>query len=110
MKVPNGDQAVISQDKLCNYLLNVAHRRGSSKAKMLLAMGYLPEDWQRLESDIRVQHLNSEVDSVMNTAYGIRYDIVAPLQGPVGQAVMFRSVWQIDTGTQLPRLITMYPE
>jgi hypothetical protein len=56
------------------------------------------------------QHLSSEVDTIMNTAYGIRYDIVAPLQGPVGQAVTFRSVWQIDTGTQIPRLITMYPE
>ena len=24
MKVPNADQAVIAQDKLCNYLLNVS--------------------------------------------------------------------------------------
>jgi hypothetical protein len=24
--------------------------------------------------------------------------------------VMFHSVWQIDLGTDVPRLITMYPE
>jgi len=110
MKVPNADQAVIAQEKLCNYLLNVAHRRGGSKAKLLLAMGYRPDNWQQLETDIRTQHLSAEVESTMNTEYGTPYDIVAPPQGPSANSVMFRSVWQIDTGTQVPRLITMYPE
>ena len=43
------------------------------------------------------------------TAYGMRYEIVAPLRGPTGKSMNFRSIWQIDTGTQVPRLITMYP-
>jgi len=79
MKVPNADQAIIAQDKLCNYLLNVAHRRGASKAKLLLAMGYRPDHWQQLEADIRLQHLSAEVDTTVNTEYGTRYDILAPL-------------------------------
>jgi len=37
-------------------------------------------------------------------------DVVAPLTGPSGDTVLFHSVWQIDLGTNLPRLITMYPE
>jgi hypothetical protein len=110
MKVPNADQAIIGQDKLCNYLLNLAHRRGTSKAKLLLAMGYRPDHWQQLEADIRSQHLTAEVESTGDTDYGTRYDILAPLRGPSARAVIFRSVWQIDTGTQVPRLITMYPE
>jgi uncharacterized protein DUF6883 len=44
------------------------------------------------------------------TLWGTRYDIVAPLTGPSGDTVMFRSVWQIDLGSDQPRLITMYPE
>jgi hypothetical protein len=110
MKLPNADQAIIAQDKLANYLLNVAHRRGASKAKLLLAMGYRPDNWQQLEADIRYQHLSADVVGTMNTDYGMRYEIVAPLQGPSAPAVIFRSVWQIDTGTEVPRLITMYPE
>jgi len=110
MKVPNADQAIIAQDKLSNYLLNVAHRRGASKAKLLLAMGYRPDRWQQLEADIRSQHLGAEVEGTVSTEYGTRYEIVAPLQGPAAPAVAFRSVWQIDTGTRVPRLITMYPE
>jgi hypothetical protein len=110
MKVPNADQAVIAQDKVCNYLLNVTHRRGASKARLLLAMGYRVDDWQRLEADIHAQHLTQEVARVVDTDYGPRYEIVAPLVGPAARSVTFRSVWQIDTGTVMPRLITMHPE
>ena len=40
MKIPKADKAVIAKDKLCDYLLNPVHRRGGSKAKLLLSMGY----------------------------------------------------------------------
>jgi hypothetical protein len=110
MKVPNADQAVIARDKLCDYLLNVAHRRGGSKARLLMAMGYQVAQWQVLEAHLRAQHLTANVDCVVDTEYGPRYEVVAPLVGAAGWSVTFRSVWQIDTGTESPRLITMHPE
>lgn len=110
MKIPNADKAVIPKDKLCDYLLNPVHRRRGSKAKLLLAMGYSVDDWQRLESDLRVHHLAAEVDCKTDSDYGHRYEIVAPLPGLSGSLVLFRSIWQIDIGTDFPRLITMYPE
>jgi hypothetical protein len=110
MKLPNADGAIIAEDKLCAYLLNVAHRRGGSKAKMLLSMGYTAEAWQRLEADIRLSHLPAEVVRQVDTEYGKRYEIVGPLPGVGGRPAVFRSVWQVDTGTDYPRLLTMYPE
>ena len=110
MKIPNADKAVIAKDKLSDYLLNPAHRRGGSKARLLLSMGYIGDDWQRLETDLRVHHLAAEVDCETDSDYGKRYEIVAPLPGASGSHVLFRSIWQIDTGTDFPRLITMYPE
>lgn len=110
MKIPKADKAVIATDKLCDYLLNPVHRRGGSKAKLLLSMGYSEDDWQRLESDLRVHHLAAEVDCETDSDYGHRYEIVAPLPGLGGGQVLFRSIWQIDIGTDFPRLITMYPE
>lgn len=110
MKIPNADSAVIAQEKLCSYLLNPAHRRGGSKAKLLLSMGYSADDWQVLATDLRVHHLNAEVACEAESEYGKRYEIVAPLCGPGGSTVNFRSIWQIDTGTEHPRLITMHPE
>jgi Domain of unknown function (DUF6883) len=110
MKIPNADAAIIADDKLVKYLLNVEHPKGGSKAKLLVKMGYQPDDWLRLAADIRSQHLMAEVAGTSENEYGTRYEIVAPLQGPVGRPVTFRSVWQIDTGTDVPRLITMVPE
>lgn len=110
MKIPNADRAVIAEDKLRDYLLNVEHHHGASKARLLHSMGYRPEGWQDLETDIRVQHLTIDVDVTKQSGYGTRYEIVGSLVGPLGWSAVFRSVWQIDTGTDYPRLITMYPE
>jgi hypothetical protein len=110
MVVPNAEQAVIAEDKICAYLLNVEHRRGGSKAKLLLRMGYTLAEWQRLAADLRTGHLSGEAERVTETEYGTRYELVAPLTGPAGLTILFRSIWQIDLGTDVPRLITMYPE
>ena len=40
MKIPNADQAVIAEDKLRGYLLNFTHRRGGSKARLLVSVGF----------------------------------------------------------------------
>ena len=110
MKLPNADRAIIAEDKLRTYLLNPDHRRGGSKAKLLLSMGYEAEAWQRLQADIRASHVTAEVVRQVDTEYGKRYEVVAPLPGVGGRPAVFRSVWQVDTGTEHPRLITMYPE
>lgn len=110
MKLPNAAQAAISRIKIVDYLLNVDHSEGGSKAKLLISLGYSIANWRRLEEDLRQMHLVEDVVSVRSTAWGPRYEIVGPLTGPVGDTVMFRSVWQIDLGTDVPRLITMYPE
>jgi hypothetical protein len=110
VKIPNADKAVIAVEKLQIYLLNPEHRRGGSKAKLLISLGYSATDSQRLEADLRAQHLTADVAEESDSDYGKSYVIVAPLNTPSGRSVVFRSVWQIDTGTDYPRLITMYPE
>ena len=110
MKLPNAENAVIAPDKLRDYLLNPLHKHGGSKAKQLISLGYSAADYQRLEADLRAQHLTAEAFEDAESDYGKSYVIVAPLNTPSGTSVVFRSVWQIDTGTDYARLITMYPE
>ena len=110
MKLPNAENAVIAPEKLRDYLLNPKHRRGGSKAKLLLSMGYQADQWQQLETDLREQHLTVDVDESEENEYGTPYAIVAELNGPNGSTIVFCSIWQIDIGTDRPRLITMYPE
>ena len=76
---------------------------------MLINYGYSLENWQQLESDIRKFHLNAEVSIIKETPYGIRYEIISEILTPIQKPLLMKTVWQIDKGTELPRLITMIP-
>lgn len=110
MKLPNQEHAVIAPDKLVQYLLNTEHKRGGSKARVLAHFGYSAAHWPQLQSDIRRFHLNADVEVIRQTPYGMRYEIRASLQTPGGRALMIRTVWQVDEGTDFPRLITFFPD
>jgi hypothetical protein len=107
--IPNSDNAVISIEKLRDYLLNSEHRRGGHKAKLLLAFGYRTDNPERLDQDLRAQHLTAECHEIKQSPWGTRYEIRSPLATPNGRTIMMESIWQIDTGTDVPRFITMYP-
>ncbi|MGY6528704.1 MAG: DUF6883 domain-containing protein [Cyanobacterium sp.] len=109
-KIPNFHRAIIEKSKITDYLLNINHKRGSSKAKMLLNYGYSPDNWQQLELDIRKFHLSAEVYIIKETPYGIRYEIISEILTPINKKLLLKSVWQIDQGLEIPRLITMIPE
>ncbi len=109
MRIPNADRAIVATKKLTAYLLNVSHKRGATKARLLLSLGYRSVDPQRLESDLRTQHLPLDVTRTSENAYGVVYEIEGPIKTPTGRTVRFCSVWQVDTGTDVPRFITMYP-
>jgi hypothetical protein len=110
MKIPNSDQAIIEISKLTDYLLNIEHKRGGSKAKLLLQCGYSLDNWQQLETDIRKFHLNADVNLIKETAYGTRYEIITELITPSDRKILVKTVWQIDIGTEFPRLITLVPD
>ena len=73
-------------------------------------MGYRADQWRQLETDLREQHLTADVEVIEENDYGTCYAIVAGLTGPDERTIAFRSIWQIDLGTDHPRLITIYPE
>jgi len=109
MTVPSAERAIIAVEKLTDYLLNTSHKRGAAKARLLLSVGYRPDAPRLLERDLRAQHLSLDATETSENAYGVVYEIDGPIVTPSGKTVRFRSIWQIDAGTNLPRFITMYP-
>jgi hypothetical protein len=109
MQLSNRALAVITQEKLTDYLLNTEHKRGGTKARLLERFGYTVQDRRHLEADIR-SGLEREVDVVRTTEYGTRYEIRMTLQTPPGLPLTRRTIWQIGGGTDVPRLITLYPD
>ena len=109
MSIPNADRATIAVEKLTTYLLNPAHKRGGAKARLLSSFGYRTNAPEVLESDLRSQHLSLNATRTSQNPYGVAYEIEGPITTPNGRTVRFCSVWQIDTGSEVPRFITMYP-
>jgi hypothetical protein len=109
MQLPNRVLSIIAQEKLTEYVLNSRHKRGGTKARLLAQFGYTVQNWRRLEADIR-HGLDAEVDLVRPTEYGMRYEIRMVLQTPLGVPLTVRTIWQIDDGREIPRLITLYPD
>jgi hypothetical protein len=109
MQLPNRALSIIAQEKLTEYVLNTGHKRGGTKARLLAQFGYTVQNWRRLEADIR-HGLDAEVDLVRPTEYGMRYEIRMMLQTPLGVPLTVRTIWQIDDGREVPRLITLYPD
>jgi hypothetical protein len=89
MTVPNADRAIIAADKLTAYLLNMSHKRGAAKARLLLGLGYRSDAPHVLESDLRAQHLSLEVTRTHENAYGVVYEIVGPIRRPTAAASSF---------------------
>ena len=53
MRLPNSADAVISSDKIREYLLSKKHPIGMHKASFFEALGYTEADWRRLGEDLR---------------------------------------------------------
>jgi hypothetical protein len=73
-------------------------------------MGYTKHNWEQLINDIKLYHLPLEAEAVEKNRYGQKYIIKGVLKGPNGKMIMFKSIWIILEGEDIPRFITIYPE
>ncbi|GIW83194.1 MAG: hypothetical protein KatS3mg105_5001 [Gemmatales bacterium] len=111
MKLPNLENAVVSQEKIVNYLLNPEHPDGAGKAKFFAAQGFRPEDWETLADALRGVAAVNDVVYCKVSSHGSKYVVDGPMETPAGRSPwpLVRTVWIIDEGTTLPRLVTAYP-
>jgi hypothetical protein len=108
-RLPNADQARLDPRKLRDYALNLEHVSGRYKALFFAQMGYTAHDWQRLEQDIRSQHLTQLAEAGQPSPFGRKYTITAPLRGPNGEVRQVTKVWIIRAGDNIPELVTITP-
>jgi hypothetical protein len=106
----SADVAVISPEKLRDYILSPTHPDGRGKAAYLSRFGYSRTDWRRLERDLRAQHLILDAAPGRPSLYGTKYEIVGVLVGPNGATGRIRTVWIVRQGEAVPRLVTLIPE
>ena len=110
MQLPNIDRVHISQAKTVEYLLSPTHPEGAGKAEFFAAMGFRHEEWQVLASALRQVARDFPVTKNMTSPHGWKYIIDGMLSTPSGRAPLVRTVWIIDAGADIPRLVTAYPK
>jgi hypothetical protein len=108
-RLPNAENARIDPRKLRDYVLNPSHETGRFKAAFFAQMGYEANDWQRLEQDIRTQHLDQPAEPGNTSVFGRKYTITAPLRGPSGTSRRVTTVWIMRPDEDRADLVTVEP-
>lgn len=109
MKLPDCENAIVDEAKVKEYLLNLKHPYGVSKARFFSEFGFCMERWEQLADALREHGSRHEVTTACETGFGPRYSVEGKLISPDGRNPSIRSVWQMDKGAIAPRLITAYP-
>jgi hypothetical protein len=109
MRLPNADRATVSREKVVDYLLNPSHPDGASKAAFFLAMGFQPEKWQVLATAF--QRLAQREEAIcVDSPHGSKYIVKGEIDTPSGLKVTIRTVWIVDNDSEIPRLVTAFPD
>jgi hypothetical protein len=109
MLLPNADAAVVSKAKIVDYLLNPQHPDGAGKATFFESLGFTAQDWQVLAGALQQMVASSSVIKSVESIHGAKYIIDGAIQAPGRRSANIRSVWIIDRGKEIPRLVTAYP-
>lgn len=109
MRLPNAESARVEREKITDYLLSTTNQRGRNKAVFFLSFGFSIDESQDFAEALRLQGTGHEVVRVVENPHGPRYHVDGRLETPDGRNPQVRTVWQVDVGSDYPRLITAYP-
>lgn len=110
MKLPNADLVKVEQKKITEYLLNPDHPDNGGKADFFVALGFRRDDWEPLAGSFRRLAMAYSVTRSMESAHGKKYIVDGAIETPTGKSPMVRTIWFIDSGETIPRLVTAYPQ
>ena len=72
MQLPNAHAAVVDEEKVTMYLLNLAHPDGAGKARFFVALGFNAPEWRVLAESLRAHGLRNPVIETVESQYGNR--------------------------------------
>ena len=108
-RLPSGGYAIVSNAKICDYLLSPTHPIGHFKAAFFSALGYTIDNWERLQADLLRLALSGEAFVGQANAYGQKYEVRGILTGPLGRQADLITVWIVLNGGTNPEFVTAYP-
>jgi len=109
MKLPNGQNGVVTVEKVRDYLLDSSHPGNQGKAAYFERCGYQRDDWQRLRTELLRIGATAEVNEGRTGKYGVKYVVDGILLSSSIEEARIRTVWIVEEEGEAPRLVTAYP-
>jgi len=109
MELPNKFHAYVSISKITDYLLSETHIVGRSKARFFRSFGFDETNVSQFEQGLIHIAQIELVAEITETIYGKKYVIDGDLETPSRDKIHLRTVWIIETGDDIPKLVTAYP-
>jgi hypothetical protein len=107
MKLPNGEQAEISMQKLIGYCLNPEHPSGRHKARVFASvLGITNENAEILRSLVQTAAIEGEVVQQDTTAFGQQFKVDWIV--PNTDGIRLRTIWEVTSQNSNPRLISAF--
>lgn len=109
MKIQNIDKAVVSPEKIKNYLLSLSHPVGRFKAIYFNKLGYSLDNWEILvEAFIYILH-NNKPRKLIKNDFGVKYEVAGEINGKQNKKYNIITVWIIIKDANYPKFVTAYP-
>jgi len=109
MPIPHAEQAVVAAEKVRDYLLNLEHADGGSKAVWFHSLGYTRDEWQLLADDLLAIARRCAEFATETTPFGIKYKAAGSVGRPNHRPGNVLTVWIVEDDDP-PRLVTAYPD
>lgn len=110
MLLPAGEQAVVEDAKLLDYVLNPEHPVGRHHAGLFeRLLGITRVNYELLKEQLLQAAMSVEVEPGRPSPFGDKFEMRFPVRGPLGMRPVL-AVWMREEGQTPPRLITCYVE
>jgi hypothetical protein len=108
--MPNGQQAIVPNEKLLDYLLNEEHEERPGYAVLFrILLGINRSNFEVLKAALLRAAAVEEAIAGKPSPYGQKYEIRFEMTGPRGTYTIV-SIWLIEGDSDAPRLITAFVE
>ena len=108
MKRSAGEDVIIEERKVLEYLLSRSHPVGRFKARVVAAVGFETKNVEAFIGQLRRIAGAGDVSEVVETSFGKKYIVPGDLNGPLGD-LLVSTVWFLERGQQRARLVMARP-
>lgn len=107
--LPDGDRAVVPEEKIWQYLLNPYHPDGCHKLRVFkAALGIGPDDGDHMIEQLKLGARHGIVTSTRSVTGCTLYEVCFDMQGLNERRTRLRSAWKIADAGGPPSFVTAY--